>query len=112
MNRYLLSEPTAAEGATTRVPIDSRVGIYRRGDGSKTIVAETDDEQIDLGVRDATVSRKTNGYVASDLEIIASTAARNALKEARDADSVVPISQAHLTAAIEDTDPSLDAWDG
>jgi len=61
MNRYLLSEPTAAEGATTRVPIDSRVGIYRRGDGSKTIVAETDDEQIDLGVRDATVSRKTNG---------------------------------------------------
>jgi len=61
MNRYLLSEPTAADGATTRVSIDSRVGIYRRGDGSKAIVAETDDEQIDLGVRDATVSRKTNG---------------------------------------------------
>ena len=61
MNRYLLSEPTAADGATTRVPIDSRVGIYRRGDGSKAIVAETADEQIDLGVRDATVSRKTNG---------------------------------------------------
>ena len=61
MNRYLLSEPTAADGETTRVPIDSRVGIYRRGDGSKAIVAETADEQIDLGVRDATVSRKTNG---------------------------------------------------
>ena len=61
MNRYLLSEPTAANGDTTRVPIDSRVGIYRRGDGSKAIVAETADEQIDLGVRDATVSRKTNG---------------------------------------------------
>lgn len=61
MNRYLLSEPTAPDAETTRVPINSRVGIYRRGDGSKTIVAETDDEQIDLGVRDATVSRKTNG---------------------------------------------------
>ena len=58
------------------------------------------------------IKQATDGYVASDLEIIASTAARNALKEARDADSVVPISQAHLTAAIEDTDPSLDAWDG
>ncbi|MFQ3476614.1 ATP-binding protein [Halonotius sp. F2-221B] len=58
------------------------------------------------------IKEATDGYVASDLEIIASTAARNALKEARDADSVVPISQAHLTAAIEDTDPSLDAWDG
>ena len=58
------------------------------------------------------IKAQTDGYVASDLEIIASTAARNALKEARDADSVVPISQAHLTAAIEATDPSLDAWDG
>ena len=58
------------------------------------------------------IKQATDGYVASDLEIIASTAARNALKEARDADSVVPISQAHLTAAIENTDPSLDAWDG
>jgi len=59
-----------------------------------------------------TIKEKTDGYVASDLEIIASTAARNALKDARDADSVVPISQAHLDAAIEATDPSLDAWDG
>lgn len=58
------------------------------------------------------IKTQTDGYVASDLEIIASTAARNALKEARDADSVVPISQAHLAAAIEATDPSLDAWDG
>jgi len=59
-----------------------------------------------------TIKEKTDGYVASDLEIIASTAARNALKDARDANSVVPISQAHLDAAIEATDPSLDAWDG
>ena len=58
------------------------------------------------------IKQQTDGYVASDLEIIASTAARNALKEARTADSVVPISQRHLTAAIETTDPSLNAWDG
>ena len=57
------------------------------------------------------IKTHTQGYVASDLEIIASTAARNALQEARDADSVVPISQTHLTAAIEATDPSLDAWE-
>ncbi len=59
-----------------------------------------------------TIKEATDGYVASDLEIIASTAARNALKDAREADSVVPISQAHLDTAIEATDPSLDAWDG
>jgi len=58
------------------------------------------------------IKEATDGYVASDLEIIASTAARNALKDAREADSVVPISQAHLDAAVESTDPSLDAWDG
>lgn len=59
-----------------------------------------------------TIKETTDGYVASDLEIIASTAARNALKDAREADSVVPISQDHLDAAIDATDPSLDAWDG
>ncbi|TQQ79926.1 ATP-binding protein [Halonotius terrestris] len=53
----------------------------------------------------------TDGYAASDLEIIASKAARRALKEARDADEVVPISQTHLETAIEETESSLDAWD-
>jgi transitional endoplasmic reticulum ATPase len=53
----------------------------------------------------------TEGYTSSDLEIIASTAARNALKEARDAEEVVPISQTHLEAAIESTDSSLEMWD-
>ena len=58
----------------------------------------------------ATLSEQTAGYAASDLELIAATAARRALKEARDADSLVPIAQQHLEAAIKDTDSSLEAW--
>ena len=57
------------------------------------------------------IKNRTDGYAASDLEIVASKAARRALKAARDADEVVPISQGHLEAAIEETESSLDAWD-
>lgn len=53
----------------------------------------------------------TEGYSSSDLEIIASSAARRALKEARERDEVVPITQKHLETAIEGTESSLDAWD-
>jgi transitional endoplasmic reticulum ATPase len=53
----------------------------------------------------------TEGYSSSDLEIVASNAARMALKDARDADEVVPITQEHLESAIESTDSSLEAWD-
>ncbi|ESS09463.1 MAG: ATPase of the AAA+ class [uncultured archaeon A07HN63] len=52
----------------------------------------------------------TDGYAASDLEIIASKAARRALKDARDADEVVPISQDHIETAVDATESSLDAW--
>ena len=57
------------------------------------------------------IKQQTDGYAASDLEIIASKAARRALKAARDADEVVPISQAHLETAIAATESSLDAWE-
>ena len=53
----------------------------------------------------------TEGYSASDLEIVASTAARKALTEARDTDEMVPITQEHLEAALDETDSSLEAWD-
>jgi len=58
------------------------------------------------------IKARTEGYSASDLEIVASTAARKALKRARDADEVVPITQEHLEAAVEETESSLEAWDG
>jgi len=57
------------------------------------------------------IKELTDGYSASDLEIIASTAARKALKEARDSDEVIPITQKHLEMAIESTDSSLEVWD-
>lgn len=57
------------------------------------------------------IKELTDGYSASDLEIIASTAARKALKEARDSDEVIPITQKHLEMAIESTNSSLEAWD-
>jgi|GEM_PF-2089660 len=70
MNRYLLSDPASENATPTRVPIDSRVGIYRLGDGSKTIVAETEGQRVDLDVRDATVSRKTEGRPPVELSPI------------------------------------------
>ncbi|RJX44434.1 hypothetical protein DM826_02110 [Halonotius aquaticus] len=54
----------------------------------------------------------TDGYSSSDLEIIASKAARSALKEARSEDEIVPITQHHLETAIEETESSLEAWEG
>ncbi|MFB6184292.1 MAG: 26S protease regulatory subunit [Haloarculaceae archaeon] len=54
----------------------------------------------------------TDGYVASDLELVATTAARKALQEARDRDELQPVTQEHLEAAIEETESSLDAWNG
>jgi hypothetical protein len=60
MNRYLLpTEDASTETATRRVPIEKPVGIYRIGNGTYTIVAETADDLLNLGVKDATVSRKT-----------------------------------------------------
>lgn len=56
------------------------------------------------------IKQQTEGYVASDLEIIASKAARRALKQAREEDEVVPIAQHHLETAIAETESSLDAW--
>ena len=70
MKRYLLSDPASEDATPTRVPIDSRVGIYRLGDGSKTIVAETEGQRVDLAVRDATVSRKTDGRPPVELSPI------------------------------------------
>ena len=57
------------------------------------------------------IKTATDGYSSSDLEIIASKAARSALKQARDEDDIVPISQSHLETALEETESSLDAWD-
>jgi len=56
------------------------------------------------------IKELTDGYAASDLEIVASKAARRALKDARDADEVVPVSQDHIETAIDATESSLDAW--
>jgi len=68
MNRYLLPTGEASEAATaSRVPIESPVGIYRTGDGTYRVVAETADGLIDLGVKDATVSRKTAGQPPVEL---------------------------------------------
>jgi transitional endoplasmic reticulum ATPase len=58
-----------------------------------------------------TIKDLTEGYSSSDLEIIASKAARNALKQARDEDDIVPITQDHIETSIEETESSLDAWD-
>ena len=58
-----------------------------------------------------TIKQQTEGYSSSDLEIIASKAARSALKQARTDDEIVPITQKHLETAIEETTSSLEAWE-
>lgn len=63
MNRYVL--PTDADNR--RVQISDPVGIYRVGDGSYTVVAETAEGLVDLGIKDATVSRKTGGQPPVEL---------------------------------------------
>ena len=57
------------------------------------------------------IKELTEGYSSSDLEIIASKAARSALKQARTDDEIVPITQDDLETAIEETASSLDAWE-
>ena len=59
MQRYLTPKRDAQRAETVRrVPIEGGVSVYRLDDGSHTVVAETADETIELGVKDAAVSRK------------------------------------------------------
>jgi SpoVK/Ycf46/Vps4 family AAA+-type ATPase len=43
--------------------------------------------------------------------LLSSYAARSALKQARTDDEILPITQDDLETAIEETEPSLDAWE-
>lgn len=56
------------------------------------------------------IKKLTNGYTASDVELIANTAARRALKEAREQDNIQPLTQSHLETAIKQTESSLADW--
>jgi len=58
-----------------------------------------------------TIEEMTEGYSASDMELIATNAARGALQDARKQDDIQRITQEHLEAAIEETQPSLESWD-
>jgi hypothetical protein len=62
MRAYLTPKRNVeATEVVRRVSIHGPVGIYRRDDGSHAVVAETEGEVIDIGVRDAGVSRKEGG---------------------------------------------------
>lgn len=56
------------------------------------------------------VREQTEGYSASDMELIATNAARQALKQAREHDEIQPVTQEHIRTAIEETDSSLESW--
>ena len=58
----------------------------------------------------AAVRERTEGYSASDMELIATNAARQALQDARDDEEIQPVTQDHIDTAIEETDSSLDHW--
>ena len=62
MKRYLTPKRDASDAQSVRrVPVEGPVEIYRLDDGTNSVVAETTKEVIDLGVRDAAVSRKKGG---------------------------------------------------
>lgn len=63
MKRYLIPIQEASQAETIeRIPVDdSPVGIYRKDNNNFDVVAEADGRIYDFGVRDAGVSRKSNG---------------------------------------------------
>lgn len=68
MKSYLTPKRDATHAETVRrIPINGPVGLYRLDDGSHAVIAETDDETIELGVRDAAVSRKKGGSAPVEL---------------------------------------------
>lgn len=56
------------------------------------------------------VRTQTEGYSASDMELIATNAARRALQQARKENEIRPVTQRHVEAAIEETQSSLENW--
>jgi len=62
MQSYLTPKLDAGDTKTVRrVPIEDPVAVFRRGDNSYSVVAETPETTVDLGIQDAAVSRKKNG---------------------------------------------------
>lgn len=70
------------------------------------------DPAAEGGVDTDRLTALTDGYTPSDLEFVVDQAAREALSETEADGEFRPITQSHLEAAIEATDPSLNAWDG
>jgi transitional endoplasmic reticulum ATPase len=52
------------------------------------------------------VARKTEGFVASDMELLATEAAYEAIDDVGEGEDIQPITQAHLDRAIESVEPS------
>ena len=62
MRRYLTPKQDVSKTEIVKqIQIEDPVGLYRQDDGSHRVVAETVDEVVDLGIRDAAVSRKRDG---------------------------------------------------
>ena len=53
------------------------------------------------------VKQDTEGYTASDMELVATNAARKALQEARETDEIQKIEQRHIDEAVEETEDSI-----
>jgi len=60
----------------------------------------------------AAIEDLTEGYSASDVELVAANAARQALQEARESGDIQPVSQSHLESAVAETESSLTDWQG
>jgi transitional endoplasmic reticulum ATPase len=82
----------------------ARVAILRVHLRNRPVLTESIDWE--------TIEDLTEGYSASDVELVAANAARQALQEARESGDIQPVSQSHLESAVAETESSLTDWHG
>ncbi len=104
--------PDAIDGAAWR-RFDKRIEVAPPDSDGRIAVLETllgDRPTDDDSLNWAALGSMTAGYTPSDLDLVVNEAARKALAVTDETGSFQPIAQQHIEAAIDETDPSLDAW--
>ncbi len=103
--------PDAIDGAAWR-RFDKRIEVPPPDTEGRIDVLEAllEDRPTDDSINWRALGSMASGYTPSDLDLVVDEAARKALAETDESDTFQPIAQRHLEAAIDETDPSLDAW--
>jgi len=104
--------PEAIDGAAWR-RFDKRIEVAPPDSEGRIAVLETlleDRPTADDSINWTALGSMTAGYTPSDLDLVVDEAARKALAVTDETGTFQPITQQHIAAAIDETDPSLEAW--